>query len=178
MYANAIAIAALLVAGAALWLVVTESRANRRHHRSAVRPILEFELQRRRTGVTGLLLQNRGVGPAIVTESQATLDGKVLGAWDEAALRTLAGALPIEPWARPIRTGTVIPPGFSEFVLYLPDFEPARDWWFWQLLQHRFRMILTYDSLYGGDGYRTASERGYDPVPRPAGEATPQLEPS
>ncbi|MGK5522634.1 hypothetical protein ACSNN9_25200 [Micromonospora sp. URMC 107] len=176
MDANTItAICATGIAVASLAVSVTETTASRRHNRQSVRPLLQFEYRRLDGGETGVRLSNHGLGPAIVTGTTLTLDGAVLGPWEEPELSLLRRPLPIRPRVRALSEGKILPAGFSDFLLYLPDYRAEADAWFWDLIRRRMRIEVRYESLYGRDEQRAVSALPYSgEKPRPSAPAGPR----
>lgn len=179
MDANTItAVCATGIAVASLAVSVTEARASRRHNRQSVRPLLQFEFERQSDEATGIRLANHGLGPAVVTGTRATLDGELLGTWEEPAVNRLRANLPVRPRVMTLRDGKVVPAGFVRFLLYLPQYRDEADVWFWHLIRHRLTIEIRYESLYGRDEQRIQSlprrsgvvprRDGPDPAPEAA----------
>jgi hypothetical protein len=156
------AVCATGIAVVSLVVSIAEARASRRHNRHSVRPILEFGFERQVKGVTGIVLRNQGVGPAVITATSLYLDGQYLGHWEEPVVNPFRDSLTTRPHARTFYVGKVVPPGYEQFILQLPHYERDEDLWFWDLIRRRLRIEITYDSLYGGEGHRVVSDLPYD----------------
>lgn len=71
------AIASTIIAGAALWFSITESRAARRHDRLSVQPILADDVLIDPSAPRlGLFLKNTGLGPAKVIHWSLQVDDR------------------------------------------------------------------------------------------------------
>jgi hypothetical protein len=148
------AVAATAIASASFAVSISEARTTRRHNRHSVAPVLELWTQRRQSGTTGLRLCNYGLGPAVVTGTAVALDGVELGGWTRPVVDGLRGGLAEWPHALTINPGHhVIPAGAERFLMYVTAYDPARHRDLWQLLTTRLTLRVTYDSLYGGEGY-------------------------
>ncbi|HLK02542.1 MAG TPA: hypothetical protein VKU39_21900 [Streptosporangiaceae bacterium] len=124
-----VAICATVIAVLSLAVSVFEARAARRHNRITVRPVLELRVGLSEGGKAGLQLINAGLGPAVITRTDLTLDGQSLGEYSEESVNGLRGKLSVRPAAVTFR-----------------------------------KLEIRYESLYGGEDYKT--ER--IPHPRPS----------
>ncbi|MFI0900704.1 hypothetical protein [Streptomyces sp. NPDC020983] len=148
------AVAATAIASASFAVSISEARTTRRHNRHSVAPLLEIWTQRRQGGTTGLRLCNYGLGPAVVTSTSVALDGVELGGWIRPVIDGLRGSLAEWPRALAVNPGHhVIPAGAERFLMHVPDYDPVRHGDLWQLLTTRLTLRVTYDSLYGGEGF-------------------------
>ncbi|WP_211280152.1 hypothetical protein [Streptomyces lushanensis] len=152
-----VAITATAIALAALWVSYVQTRATRSHNRQSVRPLL---VMRRVKGheerKVGVLLINAGLGPAIVTNSVVLLDGEHVGQWNYHTQERVLASLPVRPSAYSLRPGAVVLAGQSAFLLHLDECgEDERDW-FWELITRRLVIEIRYESLYGGENFKTA----------------------
>lgn len=84
-----IAVAALIVSLTAVIVGIYEAELQRAHDRAEVWPHLEVGTYTSPKGVS-IVLQNSGIGPAVVKAVVVTVDGKPMHDWDE-ALSTLFG---------------------------------------------------------------------------------------
>ena len=165
------AICATGIAVASLAVSISQTRAVQEHNRRSVRPFLQFEFQRTADGETGVRLRNVGLGPAIVTATTVTLDGNLLGAWDELTVNEFRRSLPVRPRARTLRTGMAIPTAYDELLLHLDNYDRSRDEWFWDLIRRRLLLEVHYESIYGGERFGTRSDNPYDDqISAPAGQ--------
>lgn len=87
-----IAVAALIVSVSAVAVGLYEAALQRHHDRAEVWPHPEIEVFIKPTGAT-VLLENTGIGPAIVQTAIVTVDGRPQHNWSE-VLRTLNGRDP------------------------------------------------------------------------------------
>ena len=99
-----------------------EARATRRHDRISVRPFLELRVGLRQGSTAGLQLINAGLGPAAITKTVLTLDGKPLGEFSEASVNILRGKLSIRPAAVTFRK-TILATGYDQFQLSVEPFD-------------------------------------------------------
>jgi hypothetical protein len=109
---------------------------------------------RRGGGQAGIKFVNYGLGPAIITRSLVSLDGRDLGAWNRASANNLREELPVRPSALTFHDGQAVPPGFDEFLLCLEGYDREEHAWFEQLIRQWVRLEIHYESLYGGDGFK------------------------
>jgi hypothetical protein len=77
-----IAVAALVVSISAVAVGLYEADLQRRHDRAEVWPHLQLEVFTSPTGAE-IVLENTGIGPAIVNSADVTLDGKPGSNWKE-----------------------------------------------------------------------------------------------
>ncbi|WP_426512000.1 hypothetical protein ACPPVO_16050 [Dactylosporangium sp. McL0621] len=163
MDANTVtAICATGIAVASLAVSISQTRAVQEHNRRSVRPFLQFEYQIVASGQSGMRLRNVGLGPAIVTATSVTLDGKHIGAWDEVTVNELRRPLRRRPYALTFHAGWALAAGYNELFMALDDYERSRDEWFWELLRRRLVVEVRYESLYGGEQFSTRSDNPYD----------------
>ncbi|MDL4815525.1 hypothetical protein [Actinomadura opuntiae] len=152
---NVTAICATLIALLSLAVSFLEARAVRQHNRHAVRPLLELWTPRRHGDRTGIQLINQGLGPAIITRTILKLDGQVLGGWDQPTVDQMRASLPARPGAMTVRPPRAIPVGFHSFLLSLDDFDREQHAWFADLIKRRIQIEIHYESLYGGENFKT-----------------------
>ncbi|WP_084000922.1 hypothetical protein [Actinomadura kijaniata] len=146
---------AICATGIALISLVTsifEARAVRQHNRNAVRPLLELWVYRN-DSQAGIKIVNRGLGPAIITNTALTLDGDPVGAWEIANLRDLRNSLPARPRIMTFEGPRALPTGFEGPLFALTDFDRHEHNWFWELI-HRMDLEIYYESLYGGENFK------------------------
>ncbi|MQY04996.1 hypothetical protein [Actinomadura macrotermitis] len=150
-----IATCATFIAVLSLGVSFLEARATRRHNRYAVRPLLELWFTKTDGGPAGIVLVNRGMGPAIITRIELVLDGRPFGDWDRPSLDRLRSTLPVRPEAATFRPGRAIPAGYETFLLKLQDWDRAEHAWFSELIDNRLQLQIGYESLYGSEGFTT-----------------------
>ena len=145
------AICAVVIAVLSLGVSIIEARAAREHNRQSVRPLLQFTREHTSGHAwAGLVLENVGLGPAIVTGSIVRLDGTDIGNWDHRAVDLIVGPHRPRPSYTVVRTGRVLPAGASIRPIFLEDFDTTRDEWFWETLVRRIYVEVRYESIYGG----------------------------
>ena len=149
-----VAICATVIAVLSLAVSVYEARATRRHDRISVRPFLELRVGLRQGSTAGLQLINAGLGPAAITKTVLTLDGKPLGEFSEASVNILRGKLSIRPAAVTFRK-TILATGYDQFLLSVEPFDRTEHAEFADLVKYRLGMEVHYESLYGGEDYKT-----------------------
>ena len=149
-----VAICATVIAVLSLAVSVYEARATRRHDRISVRPFLELRVGLRQGSTAGLQLINAGLGPAAITKTVLTLDGKPLGEFSEASVNILRGKLSIRPAAVTFRK-TILATGYDQFQLSVEPFDRTEHAEFADLVKYRLGMEIHYESLYGGEDYKT-----------------------
>lgn len=154
-----VATSATVIAVVSLVVSVSEARATRRHNRLSVRPLLEMQHRWIEGQKSGLRLINYGVGPATVVSSLLTVDGTPIGEFNQANTVDLRGSLGVSPvlvsLSRPRFLGT----DYSEYLLSVDDYDPEVHADFQELVGRRMRLEINYESLYGGESYRTVFPR-------------------
>jgi hypothetical protein len=149
-----VAICATVIAVLSLTVSVYEARATRRHNRISVRPFLELRAGLRQGGKAGLQLINAGLGPAAITRTILTLDGVSLGEYGEESVNVLRGKLSVRPAAVTFRK-TILATDYDQFLLSIEPFDRTEHAEFADLLRHRLGLEIHYESLYGGEDYKT-----------------------
>jgi hypothetical protein len=149
-----VAICATVIAVLSLSVSVYEARATRRHDRISVRPFLELRVGLRQGRTAGLQLINSGLGPAAITSTVLTLDDKSLGEFSEASINMLRSKLSIRPAAVTFRK-TILATDYDQFLLSVEPFDRTEHAEFADLVTHRLGMEIHYESLYGGEDYKT-----------------------
>jgi hypothetical protein len=158
-----VAICATVIAVVSLAVSVYEARAMRRHNRISVRPFLELRVGLSQGRSAGLQLINAGLGPAAITRTVLTLDGRPLGEFSEASVNVLRSKLSVRPAAVTFRR-TILAADYDQFLLSVKSFDRTGHAEFADLLRHRLGMEIHYESLYGGEGYKAERK----PHPRSA----------
>ena len=149
-----VAICATVIAVLSLSVSICEARAARQHDRISVRPFLELRVGLRQGHAAGLQLINAGLGPAVVTRTILTLDGESLGEFSEASVNMLRSKLSIRPAAVTFRK-TVLATDYDQFLLSVEPFGRTGHAEFADLVKYRLGMEIYYESLYGGEDYKT-----------------------
>lgn len=152
------AASATVIALGSLWVSYVQTRATRLHNRQSVRPLL---VMRRIAGwedhKAGLQVINAGLGPAIVTNTVVRLDGEEIGHWHHHTQLRVAESMPVKPKVYSLRPGAVVVAGQTTFLLHLEEFSEDEHGWFWDLVTRRLVIEIHYDSLYGGENFRTTT---------------------
>jgi hypothetical protein len=156
-----VAICATVIAVLALAVSIDEARATRRHNRITVRPFLELRVGLPQGGKAGLQLINAGLGPAAITRTVLSLDGQSLGDYGEESVNVLRSKLSVRPSAVTFRK-TLLAADYDQFLLNIEPFDRSEHAEFADLLRHRLGLEIHYESLYGGEDYKTE----WDPHPR------------
>jgi hypothetical protein len=149
-----VAICATVIAVLSLAVSVSEARATRRHNRISVRPFLELRVGLSQGSTAGLQLRNAGLGPAVITRTVLTLDDELLGDFGEASVSMLRSKLSVRPAAVTFRR-TILDSDYDQFLLSVESFDRTEHAEFADLLRHRLGLQIHYESLYGGEGYKT-----------------------
>ena len=102
----------------------------------------------------GLQLINAGLGPAAITRTILTLDGEPLGEFSEASVNMLRGKLSVRPAAVTFRK-PILATGYDQFLLSVEPFDRTGHAEFADLVRHRLGLEIYYESLYGGEDYKT-----------------------
>jgi hypothetical protein len=156
-----IAACATVIALASVAVAVSEGRAARDHNRRSVRPILQIRKEFPAGERGGLRVTNVGLGPAAITRTELWLDGVLVGGTDRAGVDRVRENLPgPRPWAVNIGAGAYLATDYDQYLLSVGSYEPDRHEAFVDLVRHRLRIRITYDSLYGGESFSV--ERGPD----------------
>jgi hypothetical protein len=150
------AICATAIAVVSLVVSISQARAAREHNRHAVRPLLELWIHRSIGGETGIVLANRGLGPAIITRTALGLDGALLGEWDEEHVNQVRDTLPVRPRTRAFNGPKAIPAGTEVFLFALDRYDRQEHAWFNELIRQRLHLEIRYESLYGGEDFAVA----------------------
>jgi len=149
-----IAVCAVVIAGAALLVSVSEARATRKHNQYSVRPILKLTTTFPVGKKAGLILSNSGLGPADVTASSLSLDGEELGAFDERTVNKVRDRLSVRPSAFTLGEQNFLKTDFDRFLLSVEPYDREQHKEFHDFIRHRLRVEIWYDSLYGGEQFR------------------------
>ncbi|MEV5896361.1 hypothetical protein [Nonomuraea fuscirosea] len=173
-----IAVSAIVIAIASLVVSVYQVRATRLHNRHTLRPLLQLRLKTSAGQRAGIWMVNTGLGPAIITGTRVWLDGEELGSWNRETSRQVRRDIAPYPRASALSDGMGVPPGFTDYLLTVDDYNPAANGTFLELITRRMDLEVSYESLYGGEGYTVSTRRNswwqseippaYDPAPAPS----------
>ncbi|MGW0608677.1 hypothetical protein [Streptomyces sp. NPDC002640] len=153
-----IATAATFIALGSLYVSVMQTRLNLRHYKHSIRPLLQLRRIRDGVeGVAGIELTNAGLGPAVVIESMAYLDGASLGQWRRSTWEQVIGPSPNGVQKYALRAGVVLLPGQSVYLLKLAPFDRYGNGDFGDLVLRRLHIEVRYESLYGGEDFAAST---------------------
>lgn len=153
------AICAIVIALASLAVSIMEARLARRHDRQSVRPILRIIRVKQHDDLrVGLRLRNVGLGPAVIVDTIVTLDGNVIGKWDRDSFDLMIGSNKPTPKFSTLYDDAVIPVDEDQFLIFIDDFKQSVHAWFWQLIAHRLSIEVKYESIYGGENFKTSKD--------------------
>jgi hypothetical protein len=150
-----IAVCAVFIAGASLVVSVYEARAARKHNRYSVRPVLELDTSFKVGETAGLILSNSGLGPAAVTNSSLSFDGKLLGEFSESNVNKVRDVLSVRPSAVTLGGQHFLATDYRRFLLSVEKYDRDQHREFYELIRHRLRVEIQYDSIYGGERFKT-----------------------
>jgi hypothetical protein len=160
-----VAVCATVIAVVSLAVSVLEARATRIHNRHSVRPILELRTSFRPGRTAGLRLTNLGLGPAHITMTSLTFDGKLLGEFDESNVNTVREELEtVRPAAVTLGGTPYLDADYDEYLLGVEPYSSDVHGEFVELIRHRLTVEIHYESLYGGEGLRTVLTPMADPT--------------
>ena len=151
---------AVLSLAVSLAVSVGEARATRRHNRITVRPFLELRVGLPQGGKAGLQLINVGLAGCHHQDSPVA-GWAVAGRVREESVNVLRSKLSVRPSAVTFRK-TLLAADYDQFLLNIEPFDRAEHAEFADLLRHRLGLEIHYESLYGGEDYKTKR----DPHPR------------
>jgi hypothetical protein len=146
-----IAVCATVIAGASLGVSVYEARATRAHNRRSVQPLLVLWGKFSTGATSGLGLRNSGLGPAKVTDSKLTLDGVELGDFSKSTVDKLRHALSFPVAANTLDGQPFLETDYEQFLLSVDSYDMVQHPGFYELIESRLRIEITYDSIYGGE---------------------------
>jgi hypothetical protein len=155
-----IAICGVVIAVASLGVSAYVAWATREHDRLSVRPLLEFTTTFPAGATAGLRLSNSGLGPARITSSLLTLDGKPLGAFSRTHVDDLRDGLDVRPHATTLGEGQpFLDTDYQQFLLSVDSYDPSQHHEFRELIEGRLRLEIQYESIYGGEGFTVVYPR-------------------
>lgn len=121
-----IAIAALIVSVSAVVVGLYEASLQRHHDRAEVWPHVEIQIFTKQTGAE-IVVENTGIGPAIIQSAVATIDGRVARNWSD-VLQTLNGVEP-SSFGHYTIVQHGLRPGDRITVMDVPAGDLPRDFW-------------------------------------------------
>ncbi|WP_345380126.1 hypothetical protein [Pseudonocardia yuanmonensis] len=143
-------------------LTVFQAWRTQVHNRRSVRPLLQLRYSLPQGGTAELVLNSIGLGPAVIVSSRLLLDGKPLGGLDRDSVNRLRAQLETRPHATTFVPGEACPRESSHALLSLPGYDKKKNAEFTNLLEHRLRIEIVYESLYGGEDFRACFPRTAD----------------
>ena len=151
-----IAICGVVIAVASLGVSAYVARATREHNRLSVLPLLGFTTTFPVGATAGLRLSNSGLGPARITRSLLTLDGKPLGAFSRTHVDELRDGLKdVRPHATTLGEGqSYLDTDYHQFLLSVDSYDPSQHREFRELIEGRVRLEIQYESIYGREGFK------------------------
>ena len=87
----------------------------------------------------GLDLCNTGLGPAAVTNTSLSFDGKRLGEFDESNVNTVRAARSVRPSAVTLGGQPLSEYKHNRFLLSIESYDPDQNHEFHELIRHRLR---------------------------------------
>jgi hypothetical protein len=148
-----IAACAVVVAVASLAVSMYEVRAARTHNRRSVQPLLGLRTRFPAGATAGLRLSNSGLGPAKITASKLVLDGELLGDFSRSTVDRLRDTLSVRPHATTLGGQPFLDTSYEQFLLSVDSYDPSRHHEFRELIEHRLRVEIQYESIYGGERF-------------------------
>ena len=148
-----------VIGAAGLGLAVYQAWATRTHNRHSVRPLLNLGTSFRSGSRAGLLLTNVGLGPAAITKTILTFDGKPLGEFSERNVNIVRSIFEKERSIRPHATtlgsrGTrFLGKDYQEYLLFVEPYNSQEHQAFCDLVRNRIKLLIHYESLYGGEDF-------------------------
>lgn len=148
------AICAVVIAVASLVVSVYQTHAMRQHNRHSVRPVLQLHRGWPPGGRAGIRLINSGLGPAVIVGSTLTVDGEVIGTWNELSVNRLRERLAVRPSAVTFNEGEVIATDYEQYLLSVASYDQQDHAEIEDLINRRLTLKIRYESLYGGDNFQ------------------------
>ena len=124
-----------------------------------MRPLLGFTTTFPVGATAGLRLSNSGLGPARITRSLLTLNGKPLGAFSKTTSMSsgtvwMSGRIRL-PWGDSLFSILTISGSCSASIRMIPSQHHE----FRELIEGRLRLEIQYESIYGGEGFTVVYPR-------------------
>jgi hypothetical protein len=104
----------------------------------------------------GLRLVNAGLGPALLTNTVLTFDGKTLGAFNETNVDKVRDTLAMRPSATTFGHQEFLATDYDRHLLSIGPYDPDQHAEFVDLLRKRIHVEIHYESLYGGEKFTAA----------------------
>lgn len=153
-----VTVCAIVIALASLGVSVWQAHVARQHNRHSVRPVLQLQRESYEGARSGIRLLNVGLGPAVVVSTRVTLDGEVVGRWNKACADRVRNGLSGHLNAVTFGQADVLQTGYDEYLLSLPSYDPRLHTDIASIFSRRLSIVIDYESLYGGEGFRVVLE--------------------
>jgi len=144
-----IAVCATVIAVASLAVSVYEARAARTHNRRSVQPLLGLTTTFPVGGTAGLRLTNSGLGPAKITGTKLTLNGRPAGDLGRSSVDKLRDGLSVRPHATTLGGQPFLETDYEQFLLSVHPYDRSQHREFRNLIERRLGIEIQYTSLYG-----------------------------
>jgi hypothetical protein len=154
-----IAICGVVIAVVSVGVSAYVAWATRKHNRLSVRPLLGLTVTFPVGATAGLRLSNSGLGPARITDSFLTFDGKLLGEFSRTYVDDLRDGLAVRPHATTLGGQPFLDTDYQQFLLSVDSYDPSQHREFRELILRRLRLEIQYESIYGGEGFRVVHPR-------------------
>jgi hypothetical protein len=148
-----------VLAIAGVLLTVYQAWRTQVHQRRSVRPLLQLRSGLPQGGTAELVLNNIGLGPAMLVSTRLFLDGELIGGIDERSVNRLRSKLKTRPSASTFVPGEAIAKDASVALLSLPNYDREKNAEFAELIRARLRIEIDYESFYGGEHFRSTWPR-------------------
>ncbi|MET8404044.1 hypothetical protein [Streptomyces sp900116325] len=145
---------AVVIAVASLAVSVYQTHAMRQHNRHSVRPVLQLHRGWPPGGRAGIRLINSGLGPAVIVDSTLTVDGEVIGIWNEGSVNSLRRGLAVHPSAVTFNEGEVIATDYEQYLFSVASYDLQSHAEIEDLINRRLTLKIRYESLYGGENFQ------------------------
>ncbi|UDM03326.1 hypothetical protein [Streptomyces longhuiensis] len=90
-----------------------------------------------------------------------TLDGEVVGRWNKACADRVRNGLSEHLNAVTFGQADVLQTGYDEYLLSLPSYDPRLHTDIAGIFSRRLGIVIDYESLYGGEGFRVVLEAAH-----------------
>ena len=148
-----------VLAIAGVLLTVYQAWRTQVHQRRSVRPLLQLRSGLPHGGTAALMLNNIGLGPAVLVSTQLFLDDELIGGIDRDSVNRLRARLETRPSATTFVPGEAIGKDASVALLSLPNYDRESNSEFADLILSRLRIEIDYESFYGGENFRSSWPR-------------------
>lgn len=140
-----VAIIALVINIITVGVYVSQTSIMKEQQKAAVWPHLEWRAIYNQDSGFVLRVQNNGVGPALVKNSELRLDGKPIQNLDSLFIKVLGTRK--FPHTRTDIDNRVLAAGSSTNLLKINDLKQS-ELFFYKLKDHEFKFTICYESIY------------------------------